>query len=104
MISTSHENAEFYFQRDVKCVQQYFEKHYGLEFEGIPTLESKETEKEVDLDKEVRASGFIKQELGKDDVKKAFDQVAQGYLEPVDGVHEDEDEDEDMDGESQESE
>lgn len=39
----------------------------------MPTLESQETEKEVDLDKEVRASGFIKQELGKDDAKKAFE-------------------------------
>lgn len=30
MISTSHENAAFYFKRDVECVQHYFEKNYGM--------------------------------------------------------------------------
>jgi RIO kinase 2 len=30
MVSTSHPNAQFYFNRDVQCVQVYFAKHYGL--------------------------------------------------------------------------
>lgn len=32
MVSTSHENAKFYFERDIRCVQRYFEKNYGLQF------------------------------------------------------------------------
>ena len=36
MVSTSHPNAKYYFERDVRCVQTYFTKHYGLLFEGIP--------------------------------------------------------------------
>jgi|TARA_B110000285_G_C15008311_1_gene555069 RIO kinase 2 len=36
MVSTSHANAKFYFERDVVCVQTYFTKHYGMLFEGIP--------------------------------------------------------------------
>ena len=42
MISTSHANAPYYFERDVNCVQEYFTKHYGLVFEGKPTLDSSE--------------------------------------------------------------
>ena len=47
-------------------------------FEGKPTLEDDETEREIDLDKEVRASGFLKEELGKGKnsasaIRKAFD-------------------------------
>jgi RIO kinase 2 len=61
MISTSHANAGFYFDRDVDCVQEYFSKHYGLVFEGKPTLDSSEAQREVDLDQEVRASGFVKE-------------------------------------------
>ena len=86
MISTSHVNAQFYFNRDVVCVQRYFEKHYGLVFEGKPTLEDEEVEREIDLDKEVRASGFLKEELGggKNSVsaiRKAFNEVADACLE-----------------------
>lgn len=78
MLSTSHENANYYFDRDVACIQRYFEKNYGMVFEGAPTLES-DVEKVIDLDKEVKASGFLKGELGADALGKidqVFDQVA----------------------------
>ena len=65
MVSTSHPNAKFYFERDVKCIQRYFEKNYGMEFEGIPQLET-DVERNVDLDKEIKASGFLNEQLGKD--------------------------------------
>ena len=86
MISTSHQNAAFYFERDVNCVQTYFSKNYGLVFEGKPTLDDENLEREIDLDKEVRASGFIKEELGKGKnsaaaIRKAFDEVADNFLE-----------------------
>jgi len=32
MTSTSHINAQYYFERDVRCIQQYFTKRFGLEF------------------------------------------------------------------------
>ena len=40
MTSTSHPNAQFYFERDVKCLQEFFNKKFGLKFEGIPILET----------------------------------------------------------------
>lgn len=30
MTSTSHPNAKYYFERDVKCIQNYFTKNYGM--------------------------------------------------------------------------
>jgi len=58
MVSTSHPNGKFYFERDVRCIQRYFEKNYGMVFDGIPQLDT-DVEKNVDLDKEVKASGFL---------------------------------------------
>ena len=76
MVSTTHPNAAYYFNRDVECVQTYFIKHYGLQFEGKPELDVED--RTEDLDKEVRASGFLKNELG-DKVAKAFEQVEKQY-------------------------
>jgi RIO kinase 2 len=61
MTSTSHLNAQFYFERDVKCIQRFFSKRFGLAFEGVPVLE-KDVEKNIDLDKEVKASGYFEGE------------------------------------------
>ena len=60
----------------------YFERNYGLRFEGRPTLDA-DIEKEVDLDKEVKASGFLKDELGKDfdKIDKVFNQITDTILE-----------------------
>ena len=82
MTSTSHPNAKFYFERDVKCIQTYFAKNYGLTFEGMPELDT-DVDKTIDLDQEVKASGFLKEQLGKDiaSVNKVFDQIAEAYLE-----------------------
>ena len=104
MVSTSHPNAEYYFHRDVQCVQVYFAKHYGLKFDGMPTLE-RDVDREVDLDKEVKASGFLKEQLGKDikNVTKMFDQIAEQYLDEKTQAEEDQ-EDEDDDEEDEEEE
>ena len=58
MTSTDHPNAQFYFERDVKCIQNYFTKRHGLAFEGIPLLE-RDVERTADLDKEIQASGYF---------------------------------------------
>lgn len=83
MVSTSHANAQFYFSRDVKCIQTYFQKNYGLQFEGAPVLEA-DVVREIDLDKEIKASGFIREQLGKDigNVDSVFDEIAKAYLQP----------------------
>lgn len=81
-------------------MQVYFQKHYGLEFDGMPTLE-RDIDREVDLDKEVKASGFLKEELGKDikNVTKMFDQIAEQYLD--ENKNKDEESEEEDDGEEE---
>lgn len=58
MTSTTHINAQYYFERDVKCIQSFFTKRFGLAFEGVPQLEA-DVQRTVDLDKEIKASGYF---------------------------------------------
>ena len=74
MTSTSHLNAKFYFDRDVQCVQRYFTKRFGLQFEGGPVLET-DVQTKVDLDTEIKASGFATQQEITD-----FDKFNQEFL------------------------
>ena len=74
MTSTNHPNAQFYFERDVKCIQNFFTKRFGLCFEGVPILED-DVDKLVDLDLEVKASGCFNQEE-----IDTLDQVGQAIL------------------------
>lgn len=60
MTSTDHPNAQYYFERDVRCIQNYFTRRHGLAFEGAPLLE-RDVERIVDLDKEIKASGFFEE-------------------------------------------
>lgn len=61
MVSTSHMNAEMYFNRDVQCIRTFFHKKFGFESETYPIL-SVDTEKKYSLDVQVEASGFTKSE------------------------------------------
>ena len=61
MTSTQHPNAQYYFARDVKCIQTFFSKRFGLTFEGVPVLET-DVDRTCDLDKEIKASGFFDNE------------------------------------------
>ncbi|TKS78800.1 Serine/threonine-protein kinase RIO2 [Collichthys lucidus] len=63
MVSTSHTNAEWYFDRDVKCIRDFFAKRYNYESELFPTF--KDIRRSYSLDVEVSASGFTK-DLEKD--------------------------------------
>ncbi|XP_070689744.1 serine/threonine-protein kinase RIO2 [Pempheris klunzingeri] len=58
MVSTSHPNAEWYFDRDVKCIRDFFAKRYNYESELFPTF--KDIRRSYSLDIEVSASGFTK--------------------------------------------
>jgi RIO kinase 2 len=65
MVSIEHENAEFYFQRDVDCVKRYFQRRYGFTsdepgpfFKDAKKLARKPGGRRLDV--EVEASGFSK--------------------------------------------
>ncbi|XP_054630659.1 serine/threonine-protein kinase RIO2 [Dunckerocampus dactyliophorus] len=58
MVSTSHPNAEWYFDRDVKCIREFFAKRFHYESELFPTF--KDIRRSYSLDIEVSASGFTK--------------------------------------------
>lgn len=62
MVSTSHPDAQFYFDRDVQCIVQYFEKNY--QYKGdVPNFEDiSKMEKENNLDIMIEASGFNKKQ------------------------------------------
>lgn len=36
MVSTSHVNAEFYFDRDVQCIREFFKRRFSFESELYP--------------------------------------------------------------------
>lgn len=59
MVSTSHPNAEWYFDRDVKCIRDFFMKRFSYESELYPTFS--DIRREDSLDIEVSASGYTKE-------------------------------------------
>ncbi|XP_018575434.1 serine/threonine-protein kinase rio2 [Anoplophora glabripennis] len=72
MISTEHANAEFFFNRDVNCVREFFKKRFSYKSELYPKFS--DIERSDNLDAEVLCSGFTKEmskhinkELGIDD-------------------------------------
>ncbi|MEE6458850.1 hypothetical protein FKM82_000447 [Ascaphus truei] len=64
MVSTSHPNAEWYFDRDVKCIRDFFVRRYNYESELYPTFS--DIQRECSLDVEIAASGYTK-EMQEDD-------------------------------------
>ncbi|KAM6036873.1 serine/threonine-protein kinase RIO2 isoform 2-T2 [Theristicus caerulescens] len=59
MISTSHANAEWYFDRDVNCIKEFFKKRFNYESELFPAF--KDIRRECCLDREIAASGYTKE-------------------------------------------
>lgn len=57
MVSTSHINAEFYFDRDVNCIRTFFKRRFNFESELYPVF-TRDIVKSVSLDVEVAASGY----------------------------------------------
>ena len=64
MVSTDHENAEYYFNRDVQCIVTFFKKRFRYECSLYPRFLSsiKDGKKDFELDVVVAASGFGKKE------------------------------------------
>ena len=57
MISTSHPNAAFYFDRDVECVRAFFRRRFGFEATQVPQLDV-DTSNLHELDVALAASGW----------------------------------------------
>lgn len=66
MVSTEHENAEYYFNRDVECIRTFFKKRFRYESTVYPrflsTVNENDGKKDFELDVMVAASGFGKKE------------------------------------------
>ena len=59
MTSTSHPNAKLYFDRDVKCIHDFFRRRFKVESDYVPELHI-DTEKQTALDKRIQATGYNK--------------------------------------------
>ncbi|GAA6036724.1 hypothetical protein JCM8097_003448 [Rhodosporidiobolus ruineniae] len=64
MVSTDHPDAEYYFNRDVTCIRTFFSRRFKYESSVYPRFTSTITNgvREFDLDVEVAASGFRKED------------------------------------------
>ncbi|KAF1831082.1 RIO1-domain-containing protein [Decorospora gaudefroyi] len=61
MVSIDHENAEYYFDRDVACIKRFFDRRFGFTSDEPGPFFKDATRKIVKrLDVEVQASGFSK--------------------------------------------
>ena len=70
MVSTSHANAEYYFNRDVECIRTFFKRRFGYESKLYPRFSASVAGGDEDeegegfrLDVVVAASGFKKKDL-----------------------------------------
>ncbi|CAG8710475.1 24175_t:CDS:10 [Gigaspora margarita] len=59
MVSTSHPDAEWYFNRDVECIHTFFKKRFNYESTLYPKFKL-DISREFSLDIQVAASGFTK--------------------------------------------
>jgi len=103
MVSTSHENAEWYFNRDVECIRAFFRRRFKYESAIYPRFKGSIGDggkDEFRLDVVVEASGFGRREM------KVLEQYAESVKEsqshtesePDGDSDEEEEEDEDEDG------
>uniref|UniRef100_A0A182MNG8 Serine/threonine-protein kinase RIO2 n=1 Tax=Anopheles culicifacies TaxID=139723 RepID=A0A182MNG8_9DIPT len=70
MVSTSHPNAEMYFDRDVQGVRELFRKKFGYESEDYPRFS--DLERDDELDREVLCSGYGFTQEMEDDLMKEY--------------------------------
>lgn len=71
MMSTSHFNAEWYFDRDVHCIREFFKKRFGYESELFPKFSDIERDDVLDL--ETAATGFSKEV--REELEEAVEQM-----------------------------
>ena len=68
MVSTSHKNADFYYNRDVRCIDKLFRKRFNFDTDRKTSL--KDIKIIRNLDVEVKASGYIPEKKNKKKNKK----------------------------------
>lgn len=93
MVSTSHINAEFYFNRDVECIRVFFRRRFGYESALYPRF-TQDVNREFSLDVQVAASGF----------SKKMQKELEDYQEEIKDMSSDEEEDDDDDDDNYEEE
>ncbi|XP_076464947.1 uncharacterized protein LOC143296867 [Babylonia areolata] len=71
MVSMSHTDAEMYFDRDVKCIRDFFSKRFSYESELFPAF--KDVQRSGNLDCQVEASGFTKK------MRRELDQMTEQF-------------------------
>eukprot|EP01135_Chromosphaera_perkinsii_P009905 Nk52_evm1s1964 gene=Nk52_evmTU1s1964 len=61
MVSVNHLNAEFYFNRDIKCVMDFFERKFNYKPDSFPTFEDirPKKKKEETLDVILKVTGAV---------------------------------------------
>ncbi|CAF4991825.1 unnamed protein product, partial [Rotaria sp. Silwood1] len=100
MVSISHINAEYYFDRDVQCIRDFFRRRFHFESDLYPKFA--DIKRLHSLDNDVRASGFSKE------LEKQFEEVSEtiGLRQDVDkdnhSVDEENDDDDDDDDDDDE--
>nr|CAG4646180.1 EOG090X04DJ [Macrothrix elegans] len=58
MVSSNHAEAQELFDRDVRCLREFFKRRFNFEGEEYPTF--KDVVREENIDVEVAASGYVK--------------------------------------------
>ncbi|KAF9069106.1 RIO1 family-domain-containing protein [Rhodocollybia butyracea] len=96
MVSTSHENAEWYFNRDVECIKTFFRRRFRYESALYPkfkrTLANEEGGEDFKLDVVVAASGFSRKDMKV--LEEYMDEIKEGESEQLEDSDEDEEEEE----------
>ncbi|KAJ1724777.1 Serine/threonine-protein kinase rio2 [Coemansia erecta] len=107
MVSTSHLNAEYYFNRDVDCIRTFFKRRFNYESMLYPKF-GLDSNKEFDLDVQVAASGFTKKDQSQ--LEKYMEELGESGRDECSSDHgvdsnddNDDDDDDDLDSGDQDS-
>jgi len=71
MISINHPEAEFYFDRDVHCLLEFFAKKFTVDSKSFLIPKLKDIERKQNLDEALKTSGFIRDT--RQNLNKAYD-------------------------------
>ncbi|XP_074651869.1 serine/threonine-protein kinase RIO2-like [Tubulanus polymorphus] len=99
MVSISHPNAQWYFERDVNCIVEFFARRFHYESKLFPKFSDVHREGRLDVD--ISASGFTKKE------QEDFDEMTNDLHGPgndTDEGNEDDDSDDGAEGGASEEE
>ncbi|KAI9303904.1 RIO1 family-domain-containing protein [Cunninghamella echinulata] len=88
MVSISHPDAEYYFNRDVECIRTFFRRRFAYESKLFPRL-NVDVNRQYSLDVEVAASGFSKK------MQEELEKYQEAIKEEGSEVEDDDDDDDD---------